>query len=163
MAFGDGIEQVSRYSRSALCRAIAFKTLNTCSNLSDGHEPPALPTEGPNRASHLILCCSSRCSPMAPLFPFTNPKCHFMQRAVVSFIESPKFFFRLPALTNRSWTLVNNPSAERERLEFLGDALIGSCISEELFRCRPHEGPGFYTVSYTIFIRFPFRFLNHLI
>ncbi|KAF8905504.1 ribonuclease III domain-containing protein [Gymnopilus junonius] len=89
--------------------------------------------------------CSCFCFIMSPLFPFTDPRCHLMQRAAVALIESPKFFFTLPALTHKSWTLVNTPSAEKQRLEFLGDALIGSCISEELFHCRPHEGPGFYT------------------
>ncbi|KDR84907.1 hypothetical protein GALMADRAFT_54029 [Galerina marginata CBS 339.88] len=67
-----------------------------------------------------------------------------MQRSVVALIHSRDFSFALPPLTQRAWPMLCD-DLDRERLEFLGDALIGSAISEILFHCRPNEGPGFYT------------------
>ncbi|CAA7258666.1 unnamed protein product [Cyclocybe aegerita] len=80
-----------------------------------------------------------------PLFPFSDLLCDAMQRSLVSLIMNPACLFLLPTLTDRTWDLICNNEEERERLEFLGDALVGASVSEELFRCRPHEGPGFYT------------------
>jgi hypothetical protein len=85
--------------------------------------------------------------PRMSMFPFVDPKSDRMQRRVVSVIQHPHFVFGLPSLSQASWDIVLHDSRERERLEFLGDALIGASISEELFRCWPNEGPGFYTVS----------------
>ena len=69
-----------------------------------------------------------------------------MQRELVAFVGTPAFAFELPPLSDASWNRICNDCQERERLEFLGDALISASISEELFRCRPQETPGFYTV-----------------
>ncbi|KAF8202850.1 ribonuclease III domain-containing protein [Pholiota molesta] len=69
------------------------------------------------------------------MFPFVDPKS----------IEC-----RGVSLSQASWDIVLHDSRERERLEFLGDALIGASISEELFRCWPNEGPGFYTKARSV-------------
>jgi len=79
-----------------------------------------------------------------------------MQRDLVALLRTPEFAFELPLLGDVSWNLICNDRQERERLEFLGDALISASISRELFRCRPDESPGFYTVgSLILFTSFP--------
>lgn len=69
-----------------------------------------------------------------------------MHRSIVSTIQGPHFFFGLPKLSPASWNLIVDNTKERERLEFLGDALIGSTVAEQLCRYWPNECPGFYTV-----------------
>ncbi|KAF8971406.1 ribonuclease III domain-containing protein [Flammula alnicola] len=83
-------------------------------------------------------------------FPFTNPLADKMQRSVVGVIESPDFVFELPDLSSASWEVICNNNRERERLEFLGDSLIGAFVSGELFLRWPNEGPGFYTVARSV-------------
>jgi len=84
-----------------------------------------------------------------PLFPFTDPRCDYMQRMVVDLIESSDFLFELPDLPMDIWQAIIRNEAEKQRLEFLGDALIGSYISELLLHTCPQRHPGFYTVSMT--------------
>lgn len=49
----------------------------------------------------------------------------------------------ITALTHSSWVNENNPKAEHnERLEFLGDAVLEICISEELFKRHPDAREG---------------------
>ncbi|KAF9481023.1 ribonuclease III [Pholiota conissans] len=84
------------------------------------------------------------------MFPFSDRISDSMQRRVVSVIQSPQFIFELPSLSTASWNMILYDGHRRERLEFLGDALIGASISEELFRCWPNEGPGFYTKARSV-------------
>ena len=88
---------------------------------------------------------------MQHMFPFKDSLCDAMQRDLVALVRTPEFAFELPLLGDVSWNLICNDHQERERLEFLGDALISASISRELFRCRPDESPGFYTVGSLIF------------
>jgi len=85
---------------------------------------------------------------LAHTFPFHSPKLAVMHRAVVAHIQSADYKFELPLLSQEIWERICDDPQERKRLEFVGDSRIGSFVSEELYKCRPSEGPGFYTVSY---------------
>jgi len=86
---------------------------------------------------------------MKSAFPFKDPQTNHLHRSVVATIQRLDYHFQLPCLNERSWTTICNDASERERLEFVGDALIGAFIAEELYRRRPDGGPGYYTVSTT--------------
>ena len=47
------------------------------------------------------------------------------------------------ALNHRS--VRENPSENNERLEFLGDAIIGAVVADYLFKKYPYKGEGFLT------------------
>ena len=79
-------------------------------------------------------------------FPFKDPQTDRLHRGVVAKIQSSDYDFQLPLLNDKSWSTICDNAQERERLEFLGDALIGAYIAEELYRQRPDGGPGYYTV-----------------
>ncbi|EDR14953.1 uncharacterized protein LACBIDRAFT_320454 [Laccaria bicolor S238N-H82] len=68
-----------------------------------------------------------------------------IQRHVVDKIYSSHFVFELPPLSDAAWSSICNNSAERDRLEFVGDALMSGTVSEELYRIRIQGSPGFYT------------------
>jgi len=117
---------------------------------------PSGPAETVSLASNYYLLYHRRgCSQPSfihstmKLFPFKDG-CDAMQRALVGHLNDPNYAFSLPNLASHSWNLILNDRQEMERLEFLGDALIGAFVSEELLRLRPNEGPGFYTVSYKV-------------
>ncbi|KAF4623056.1 hypothetical protein D9613_001734 [Agrocybe pediades] len=82
-----------------------------------------------------------------PEYPFYgyNPLCHYIQTKVVELIDSSIYDFELPFLTRDIWQSIIDNDEEKERLEFVGDALIGSCVAQELLRLLPHGTPGFYT------------------
>jgi ribonuclease-3 len=46
------------------------------------------------------------------------------------------------ALTHRSWATENGGGADNERLEFLGDAVIGLLATTHLYQTRPEESEG---------------------
>jgi ribonuclease-3 len=46
------------------------------------------------------------------------------------------------ALTHRSWAFENGAVATNERLEFLGDAVLGVIVTERLFRVYPDRSEG---------------------
>ena len=46
------------------------------------------------------------------------------------------------ALTHRSWAYENGGSPHNERLEFLGDSVLGIVVTEHLFRTYPDEPEG---------------------
>ena len=46
------------------------------------------------------------------------------------------------ALTHRSWAAENEASPHNERLEFLGDSVLGLIITEQLYRSRPDLAEG---------------------
>lgn len=87
---------------------------------------------------------------MKSAFPFKDPQADYLHRKVVAEIQSPDYHFGLPHLTEPSWSTICNNASERERLEFVGDALIGAFIAEELYKQRPDGGPGYYTVRTNI-------------
>lgn len=64
------------------------------------------------------------------------------------FIDSISYTFRnldllYEALTHRSFASEQESDCpDNERLEFLGDAIIGSCVAEELFRLYPNYTEG---------------------
>ena len=47
------------------------------------------------------------------------------------------------ALNHRS--VKDNPTENNERLEFLGDAIIGAVVADYLFKKYPYKGEGFLT------------------
>ncbi len=52
----------------------------------------------------------------------------------------PQLFER--ALTHRSWAYENGGSPHNERLEFLGDSVLGVVVTEHLYRTYPDEPEG---------------------
>jgi len=46
------------------------------------------------------------------------------------------------ALTHRSWAYENGRGATNERLEFLGDSILGAIVTEHIFRCYPDRSEG---------------------
>ncbi|NLE18963.1 MAG: ribonuclease III, partial [Propioniciclava sp.] len=46
------------------------------------------------------------------------------------------------ALTHRSWAYENGGSPHNERLEFLGDSVLGVVVTEHLYRTYPDEPEG---------------------
>ena len=98
------------------------------------------------QTSHSPPLLSHTPTPYDCAFPFKEIALNRMHRQIVSTIRGPHFFFGLPNLSYASWNLIIENTTERERLEFLGDALIGSAVSEQLCRYWPNECPRFYTV-----------------
>jgi len=85
--------------------------------------------------------------PMSSSFPFLpNSMRGFIQKNLVSVIYSHHFSFQLPQLTEACWELISHNDEERERLEFVGDALMSACIAIDLYGTYPNGTPGFYTV-----------------
>ena len=50
--------------------------------------------------------------------------------------------FKDPGLLRQALTHKSHSSRHNERLEFLGDAVLGFVIADELFRCRPNDSEG---------------------
>ncbi|MFW5933693.1 MAG: ribonuclease III [Actinomycetota bacterium] len=46
------------------------------------------------------------------------------------------------ALTHRSWAFENGSVEQNERLEFLGDAVLGLVVTDEIFHAHPEEQEG---------------------
>lgn len=64
-----------------------------------------------------------------------------------SFCEALGYTFSDPlllelALTHRSWCAENGDAPSNERLEFLGDAVLGLSITDSLFRSQPDQAEG---------------------
>jgi hypothetical protein len=75
----------------------------------------------------------------------------FIQNALIVAINDPSFNFTLPDLCLSTWDDLltkSNASHERERLEFIGDALMHACVGLELYKQFPDATPGLYTVSF---------------
>jgi hypothetical protein len=74
-----------------------------------------------------------------------------VQNAVLAEIAYPHCVFEAPPLKSNSYDpLLTSWDGERERLEFVGDGLIGACINLELYYQYPNGDPNFYTVSTTL-------------
>ncbi|KIM75417.1 hypothetical protein PILCRDRAFT_827340 [Piloderma croceum F 1598] len=72
----------------------------------------------------------------------------FIQNALIVAINDPSFKFTLPELCISTWDDLltsSNASHERERLEFVGDALMHACVALELYKQFPDATPGLYT------------------
>jgi hypothetical protein len=79
------------------------------------------------------------------------PQHFFIQNKLILAINDPAFKLVLPELRQSSWNrvLLPDPSNddERERLEFLGDALMHISVALELYKLYPEGTPHLFTVS----------------
>ncbi|KAK1233010.1 hypothetical protein PQX77_003812 [Marasmius sp. AFHP31] len=66
-----------------------------------------------------------------------------IQRKVVQLINDPNFDLQLPPLSRDSWRKIDGDGLERDRLEFLGDALMSSFVAQNLYRSLS-EGTAHY-------------------
>jgi hypothetical protein len=79
-----------------------------------------------------------------------SPQHFFIQNKLILAINDPAFKLILPEL--RQWNRLLLPGSsdddERERLEFLGDALMHISIGLELYKLYPCGTPHLFTVSF---------------
>lgn len=69
-----------------------------------------------------------------------------LQNAVVATINDPNYSFSLPKLSD--WeSVVSSSVDEKQRLEFVGDAVMHFSVALYLYRLFPDAAPGLYTVS----------------
>ncbi|KAF9244627.1 ribonuclease III [Melanogaster broomeanus] len=67
-----------------------------------------------------------------------------LQNAVVATINDPSYAFALPTLSD--WeSVVSCTEAEKQRLEFVGDAVMHLSVALYLYQLFPDAAPGFYT------------------
>jgi hypothetical protein len=85
-----------------------------------------------------------------------------IQRHVVEKVYASDFVFELPLLSDTAWSSICNNSAERDRLEFVGDALMSGAVSEELYRIRLQGSPGFYTVGFFSTYSLPLIYIKQI-
>lgn len=70
-----------------------------------------------------------------------------LQNAIVDVINDPNYSFSLPKLSD--WeSIVSSSVDEKQRLEFVGDAIMHFSVALYLYRLFPDAAPGLYTVSY---------------
>lgn len=70
-----------------------------------------------------------------------------LQNAVIAAISDPGYSFSLPQLSD--WdSVVSSSVDEKERLEFVGDAIMHLSVALYLYRLFPDAAPGVYTVSH---------------
>ena len=71
-----------------------------------------------------------------------------IQDAVIEAIRKPDFDAALPPLSDATWArlLAGSADDERERLEFLGDALMYATVGTLLYQQIPRGSPHLYTV-----------------
>lgn len=101
-------------------------------------------------ASHSPPLLSHAPTPHDYAFPFKEIALNRMHRQIVSTIRGPHLFFCLPNPNQTSVTVPGTSSSRTpqegtQRLDFLGDAWIGSAVSEQLCRYWPNECPRFYS------------------
>ena len=99
-------------------------------------------------------CCSST---MSKYFQSPcSPQHSFIQNKLIMAINDPTFKFELPKLLQTTWERVLQPSRfdddERERLEFLGDAIMHVCVALELYKLFPLGTPHLYTVRFFVLL-----------
>ena len=74
----------------------------------------------------------------------------FVERHVITAMNMPDFISVLPELTDSSWDRVLKPTAdgeaERETLEFIGDAFLKTTLTFELCERYPQGTEHFYHV-----------------
>ena len=77
------------------------------------------------------------------LFSFLKPSAFEKEVRMLIGYRSTNFALFKIALNHRS--VKESPTENNERLEFLGDAIIGSVVAEYLFKKYPYKGEGFLT------------------
>jgi hypothetical protein len=82
------------------------------------------------------------------------PHHFFIQNKLILAINDPSFQLVLPELRQSTWNRVLHPGSsdddERERLEFVGDALMHASIALELYKLYPRGTPHLYTVGFAM-------------
>lgn len=74
---------------------------------------------------------------------------HTLQNAIVATINDPNYSFSLPKLSD--WeSIVSSSADEKQRLEFVGDAVMHLSVALYLYRLFPDAAPGLYTVSHNL-------------
>ncbi|KAF9229211.1 hypothetical protein BS17DRAFT_689449 [Gyrodon lividus] len=67
-----------------------------------------------------------------------------LQNAIVAAIIDPSYAFALPVLSD--WeSVVSCTTAEKQRLEFIGDAVMHLSVALYLYQLFPDAAPGLYT------------------
>jgi dsRNA-specific ribonuclease len=67
-----------------------------------------------------------------------------LQNAIVAVINDPNYSFSLPKLSD--WeSIVSSSADEKQRLEFVGDAVMHLSVALYLYRLFPNAAPGLYT------------------
>ena len=70
-----------------------------------------------------------------------------LQNAIIATINDPNYSFSLPKLSD--WeSIVSSSAEEKQRLEFVGDAVMHLSVALYLYRLFPDAAPGLYTVNY---------------
>lgn len=70
-----------------------------------------------------------------------------LQNAIIATINDPSYSFSLPNL--KDWeSIVSSSADEKQRLEFVGDAVMHLPVALYLYRLFPGAAPGLYTVSH---------------
>ena len=85
-------------------------------------------------------------------------------RALAEFVDRLGHPFRDPgllgrALTHRSWCAEHSGFESNERLEFLGDSVLGLVVTEEIFSLLPDAGEGHLSRVRAAVVCAPIRFL----
>jgi len=79
---------------------------------------------------------------------YLSPERHYIKalKALLGFLPTNVNLYRM-AFRHRSAAVMSKTGAKNsnERLEFLGDAILGCVIAEELFKLYPYKGEGFLT------------------
>jgi len=69
-----------------------------------------------------------------------------IQRKVIKLINDPHFELRLPPLSRDLQRKIDHDDLERDRLEFLGDALMNSFVAQNLYKLLGEGTAHYYSV-----------------
>ncbi|PPQ62847.1 hypothetical protein CVT24_000541 [Panaeolus cyanescens] len=75
-----------------------------------------------------------------------------VHHSLLTHVHSSHFALILPSLSTDKWSLILSNPDERERLEFVGDRIIGAIVAQELYKLKPKQGPGFYTNALAVLV-----------
>jgi len=70
-----------------------------------------------------------------------------LHKQVIQTIYDPSFVFQLPQLSDATWDVLCYNDEERERLEFVGDALMGALVAQQLYESFQLGTPYLYTIA----------------
>lgn len=111
----------------------------------------------PPFTEYILTPCAQRGKTPAELSPHLPPSIMVklkkgptmhgtLQNAIVAAINDPNYSFSLPKLSD--WeSIVSSSADEKQRLEFVGDAVMHLSVALYLYRLFPDAAPGLYTVS----------------
>ncbi|KAL0578728.1 hypothetical protein V5O48_003284 [Marasmius crinis-equi] len=68
-----------------------------------------------------------------------------IQKKIVELIKDPNFDLQLPRLSDESWHKIYHDNLERDRLEFVGDALMTSFVAQNLYKSLGEGTAHYYT------------------